>query len=382
MKISTNRILLPFVALLFSFNAWAQPTVSPANITVSGATGNVSTFIIGNTVTASWNNTAGGDNNAGVTGVDFDFTAFGGGVVAGTNSSETWSATYNIVIGTIETTVAKVSVTATDGTPTGPIAMATNANVDNQPPSATGIVSDISVISDSDAGGQVTFTVSFDETMDTGVDPTIDFPVEDPTADLTFNGGLSGWNGNDYEAVYDIADNGTELLNIDIRVTGGQDAAGNALSAAYTEANEFDIDTQNPNLTAAAATPSTGTLIITDGLTIDITEGSGEAGLTVSSATINGVDVLASFSDNTGGAYDFTYTVAGGHTDQSAGNIPISITLQDAAGNTSNTLIAWTDANTTAIDANAPTATGLVSDISLISDIDAGSQVTFTVFVT
>ena len=47
-----------------TFDIPQPPTVTPANIHVSGATGNGGVYKIGDTVTATWNNTAAGDNNA------------------------------------------------------------------------------------------------------------------------------------------------------------------------------------------------------------------------------------------------------------------------------------------------------------------------------
>ena len=67
-------------------------------------------------MTATWNNTAGGDNNSStISTVTVDFSQFGGGTaVSATNSSGTWTATYTITAGSINTTTANVAVTATD----------------------------------------------------------------------------------------------------------------------------------------------------------------------------------------------------------------------------------------------------------------------------
>lgn len=92
------------------------PTVTDAAISISGASGTGGAYKIGDTVTATWNNTAGGDNNSVVTSVTVDFSQFGGGAaVAATNSSGTWTATYTIVGGAISNTNRNVSVTATNG---------------------------------------------------------------------------------------------------------------------------------------------------------------------------------------------------------------------------------------------------------------------------
>ncbi|MDZ5461833.1 hypothetical protein, partial [Azohydromonas lata] len=55
------------------------PTVTDANVAITGASGTGGAYKIGDTVTATWTNTAAGDNNADISGVTFDFSAFGGG---------------------------------------------------------------------------------------------------------------------------------------------------------------------------------------------------------------------------------------------------------------------------------------------------------------
>ncbi|MGL6013246.1 MAG: DUF4347 domain-containing protein, partial [Shewanella oncorhynchi] len=85
------------------------PTVSDARISISGATGTSGAYKIGDTVTATWNNTASGDNNSGVTGVTVDFSQFGGGAaVVASNSSNTWTASYTITAGAIDNTARNV----------------------------------------------------------------------------------------------------------------------------------------------------------------------------------------------------------------------------------------------------------------------------------
>ena len=78
-----------------------EPVVTVGNISISGANGNSGEYIIGDVVSVSWNNTGGGDNNADITGVTVNFAEFGGGIVAAVNSSDTWTATYTIVDGSI-----------------------------------------------------------------------------------------------------------------------------------------------------------------------------------------------------------------------------------------------------------------------------------------
>ena len=130
------------------------PKVTAAHISLSGASGTNGAFRVGDTVTATWNNTSSGDNNTdAISGVTVNFSQFGGGTaVAATNSSNTWTATYTIVSGSIDATSCNVSVTASDTagnatTTTG----ATNATVDDEMPKVT--TANISLSEGSGAGG-------------------------------------------------------------------------------------------------------------------------------------------------------------------------------------------------------------------------------------
>lgn len=115
-----------------------KPTVTDARISIAGASGSGGVFRIGDTVTATWNNTVGGDNNFfAMASVTMDFRSFGGGAaVAATNNAGVWTASYTIVPGTIEATGRNVSVTATDSfaASTTTTADSTNATVDNRAP--------------------------------------------------------------------------------------------------------------------------------------------------------------------------------------------------------------------------------------------------------
>lgn len=119
------------------------PTVSDAHIDISGATGTGGAFKVGDTVTATWDNTGTGDNNSDIASVNLDFSAFGGSAaVAATNNSGTWTATYTITedgggSNIIDGTGLDVVVTATDDAGlTTTAADSTGATVDNDSPSA------------------------------------------------------------------------------------------------------------------------------------------------------------------------------------------------------------------------------------------------------
>jgi hypothetical protein len=92
------------------------PTVTDGSISISGASGTGDAFRIGDTITVSWNNTAGGDNNNDtISAVTVDFSSFGGGTaVSASNRSGTWTATYTLAAGSISASGQNVSVRAID----------------------------------------------------------------------------------------------------------------------------------------------------------------------------------------------------------------------------------------------------------------------------
>src|SRR5512146_2958458 len=103
-----------------------------------GGSGTGGAFKVGDTVTATWDNTSGGDNNPDIAGVSVDFSPFGGeSAVSATNSSGTWTASYTIPASTQVGVNLNVSVTATDDAGNSTTtADTTNATLDGQIPVA------------------------------------------------------------------------------------------------------------------------------------------------------------------------------------------------------------------------------------------------------
>lgn len=100
-------------ALYQAVNASTLPKVTTSAISIAGASGTGGAFVAGDTVTATWNNTSGGDNNSAVSGVTMNFSEFGGGTaVVATNSGNTWTASYTLT-GSLSSTARNVSVTVT-----------------------------------------------------------------------------------------------------------------------------------------------------------------------------------------------------------------------------------------------------------------------------
>jgi hypothetical protein len=124
-------------------------------------------------------------------------------------------------------------------------------------PTVASITPNLTKVTDANLGaGKFTLAVAFSEAMDTSVNPTITFPTagEDPSgspATLTFASGSWGADKRKYTAIYTIADRGLAMPNIDVAVTGGKDAAGNALEEESPVADVFDVDTLTPSARAS-----------------------------------------------------------------------------------------------------------------------------------
>jgi trimeric autotransporter adhesin len=232
----------------------AAPTVTAANISISGASGTGGAYRIGDTVTATWNNTALGDNNKGITSVRMDFSQFGGGTaVAASNSSDIWTASYTIGPGAIDTINRNVLVTAISAGGTKNTKGTTNAAVDNIAPTVTD--NNISLSVGSGAGGvfklgdvvTVTWnnTAEGDNNSDTISSVTVNFSA--------FGGGaaVAATNsGGIWTAMYTINESSKSGTNKNVFVTVTDDA-GNSKTTADTTNATVDTTADAPISIAA-----------------------------------------------------------------------------------------------------------------------------------
>ncbi|MFA7431304.1 MAG: Ig-like domain-containing protein [Rhodospirillaceae bacterium] len=362
------------------------PTVTDGRITISGSSGMGGAFKIGDTVTATWNNTGTGDNNADtIAGVTVDFSAFGGGsAVAMTNSSGTWTATYTIVAGVIDAPNRNVSVTATDNAGnTTTTADTTNATVDNVWPTATD--GNISIGGGMGIGGAYkigdTVTATWNNTA--GGDNISD--VASATVDFSqFGGGAAVAmtnSGGTWTATYTIvagAFNGVTNRNVSVTVT---DNAGNTKTVA---------DTSDATVDNVAPEAVTGTLSVAEMAANATVVG------TVSSTGATGY----SLQDNAGGRFAIdvatgAVTVADGSLldFEAAASHNITVRATDASGNTTDTVVAVTVTNVNdapTLDLNGATGgvnnaatfaiggapTAIAAADAVLADADAGEQIT------
>ncbi|WP_430456812.1 Ig-like domain-containing protein [Rheinheimera sp.] len=344
------------------------PTVSDGNISISGASGSGGAFKIGDTVTASWNNTAGGDNNADtISSVTMNFSAFGGGAsVTATNSSGTWTATYTIVAGAIDAINRNASVTATDNAGNSTtVADSSNATVDNIAPTVTGSVPDGGAQS---TDPSVDFTVNYSESVS---NVSIDDFALGSTGGAT--GTINNVSANSGSSILiqltGIAGNGTLKLN-HLGSTNVIDDAGNAV-VAYTSGTTHTvaIPTAPDAPTIGAATAGDGQVSVAftapgnnggsaiTGYTVTSNPGgitAGGNGFTTSPITVTGL--------TNGTAYTFTVVATNA----------IGTSVTSAASNS-----ATPKANQTITFANPGSQTfGTTPTLSATSD--SGLTVTFT----
>ena len=360
------------------------PTVTAARISVSGATGTGGVFKVGDTVTATWKNSAsGGDSNADtISGVTMNFSQFGGGAaVAATHSGGIWTATYTIVAGSIDNQNNRnVSVTATDNVGnTTTVAGADNVTVDNQPPSAPG-APDLAAASDS--GSSDTDNLTGDTT------PTLSGVDAVASSTVTIISSLVGTLGTataDGSGHWSFTP-GTPLAAGTHSITATtSDAAGNV--SAASSALSISIDTSPPAISSVSIPNSA--MKIDDVVTATITVASDSDTYTLSSGSIGGF-TLGSLTKTSATSYTATFTVSAGGSDVAAGNdIPVSLVFTDTAGNSNTAYTTAISQNADAINAHAPTDIALSNNtvstaasigavVGTLSSTDATPAETFT----
>ena len=126
-------------------------------------------------------------------------------------------------------------------------------NIDTHNPEVLSVVASEDVVADDNDGGILELTFSFDDEMDTDVDPVISFANGDPLANtLTATGG--NWENNQtYVATYSVADANEELMAIEVMAASAIDDAGNTQTFAFSAFDVFSIDTKNPEIVIASA---------------------------------------------------------------------------------------------------------------------------------
>lgn len=350
------------------------PTVTAAMINISGASGTGGAYKIGDTVTATWNNTALGDNNTGVTTVTVDFSQFGGGAaVAATDSGNTWTATYTIAAGAIEAVNRNVSVTATNGAGSTTTADTTNATVDNVAPT---------IGSGTLAASNGYLDITFSEGIygaNNGATPlsaaklALTFTPNGSTATVvissvkknnsTVEGSATALTGGETTVRVFFAISGTPsgVETVEIKPANGSsvyDQAGNAMSAAQTSGVKTLNDKLAPTMISATRTDNTHITVTLNENCLNLTKAN-DGGFTVAETGAPGITYAVSAIAQGGDASHVVLTVADMGVSAKEG-VTVTYasggngTVQDIAGNAMAT--DGTGVAVAAWDTTAPTA--------------------------
>ncbi len=186
-------------------------------------------------------------------------------------------------------------------------------------------------------------------------------------------------NDNTYTLVYTVAEGDTDISDlVDLPISFVLKDSNNNESSAYNTADisgRPGIDAHKPEISSVTVTNDV--YKIGDTITLVITVTSDTDAYSLGVSTINNVSAqnLVKLSDT---SYNLDYVVEEGDTDRVAGTIPISIVLQDTAGNENSpyTVLA---ANTASVDAHRPEITSLAIP-SLVYKV--GDTITATATVT
>jgi len=353
----------------------SAPIVTDARISISGASGTGGAYKIGDTVTATWNNTAGGDNNAGIASVTFDFTQFGGGAaVVATNSSNTWTAIYIVVSGAIDASNRNVSVTATDSNAqSSSTADTTNATVDTVAPTVSNAALSISGASGTGGAYKIGDTITAtwnntaggDNNADTIASVTVDFSQFGGGAAVTATNSAGTWT-----ATYTITSGAINATNRNVSATA-TDNAGNSTTTADT--SNATVDNQAPTATiASAAFSADAGISSTDFITNTAAQ---TVSGTLSANMVSGE--LVEVSLDNGATWTTATTSVGANTWSLAGQTlaasdTLRVRVADTAGNLGTTF-----SQAYVLDTTAPT----VSSVSVPSNATyiSGQNLDFTV---
>lgn len=351
------------------------PVVTDSRISITGATGTSGAYKIGDTVTATWNNTAGGDNNPVVNGVAMDFSQFGGGAaVAATNSSGTWTATYTLTAGAIDITGLNVSVSATNPGGTTTTADTTNATVDNIAPTVTDARITISGATGTAGAYKIGDTVTATWNNTAGGDNNSD-TISSATVDFSqFGGGAAVAATNSagtWTATHTIVAGAISANSSNVSVTA-IDNAGN--STTTTDATNATVDNVTPvvdSIARSGSPPATATsmdFIVTFNKSVNNLSTDDFSLATTGSAA----GTIASVSATSGSSVNVTINGISGNGTLKL-NLNASTNISDAAGNSGPPAYTSGSTHTVAV----PTA----PDVPTIGTATAGDgqvSVTFT----
>ncbi|MGI9468884.1 MAG: DUF4347 domain-containing protein, partial [Rubripirellula sp.] len=237
------------------------------------------------------------------------------------------------------------------------------------PPSVLGVEVSDTTITDSDDGSAFTVTVTFDQVMNPGgaVQPTLTFNPDVLLAGTLTNPSAGSWSAGDtvFTKTFDVVDVGVEVTDVEIDVTGAENASGEAQTNYAAEA-EFSIDTLNPtvvvNIVESQLSDGTPSSLVTFEFSEDVT------GFDVSDLSVIG-GLISGFTSVDANSFQATFTANDGV--DALGEVSVAVTYTDLVGNAGTTGL-----DTVAIDRLNPTVVVNVIE-SQLTDGNVSSLVTF-----
>jgi hypothetical protein len=332
---------------------------------------------IGDVIKVTWDNSATGDNNAGLVGnVIADYAQLGGPanvtmVDDGTDGDavsgdKIYTATYTVVAGNIDDTHLNVNVTAATATGAGHDADTSNLSVDNIPPNVTDGNINTFISFDTTVGGVANIgdviTTTWNDSAGGDNSGGINNDFVGATADFSaFGGGsavtmVDNGTGNDafagdgvYTASFNVVPGAVDAVNLHAKVTATDDG-GNKTTT--TDSTNISVDSIAPtvtdgNILVALTTDGRtgGVADINDVITITwdnrVTGDNNTDVLTaetVNLSSIDGPSAATLFDDGTHGdavaadnIFTLAYTIRAGNQNTVVRNV--SVTVTDDAGN-------------------------------------------------
>ncbi|WP_010323474.1 choice-of-anchor U domain-containing protein [Marinobacterium stanieri] len=201
------------------------PVISSSNIAITGAGGTNGEFIVGDTITATWDNSASGDNNGDVASVTMDFSDFGGNsAVTASNTGGFWSATFEVLEGILDATDLNLTVNATDNSDNLGSGSSTDVSLDNElphPPSANALLEVFENAGTNTVLGSVSASDDDGYSFNLSDDAGGQFNINSTTGEITYaGGGLDHENSPAISITATTTDNAgntaSQTLNIDV----------------------------------------------------------------------------------------------------------------------------------------------------------------------
>ena len=311
-------------------------------------------------------------------------SSFNGGY---TNADTRWTETFTLMSINEDISGVTIAVSGTAdalGNAQQTYTPEAEFDIDTVNPTVVSIDATPSPINDAAAGSD-TFTVSvvFDETMDTGTTPGLDFSPDVVGGVPTLSPGTGSWSqttvSNDtYSMTYDVSDQAVDEDSVTIDVMGAKDAAGND-QEGYSPVHEFEIDMLNPTVSTVVVDTNPvyeSDLIQQVVVTFDEAMGTG------TDPTITfGAGTFASNSDGGWTVGNTIWTETFTLTDNNEEITVVTVDVADAVDAAGNAQIAYAAVDEFDIDTVKPTITGVSTSDSLITDADTPGNATFVVTI-